>query len=271
MGHEISGEIAKVGQDVKDFKEGQRVLAFNISLDVTKGHSTSMGIFENGGFAEYVKINKNGVFPLPDSIPSKEATLIETFAVETRALKKSAIEENKKIIIIGGGNIGLCFLKALIIMKNPDYIVVVEPHNFLREKAKEFGASDAITPNKVRIRRFIKKFGEPDYIFDCVGIEDTINISMDLIKRGGKIVLIGIYRGNIALSTLQLISKEICILGSIGHDRDDIFTAIDLFTREKLDANNFVSDVVPLKDIQKAFERFLILGERKFIKILVKI
>ena len=272
MGHEIAGEVAEVGQNVSEAKVGDRVICFNVSLDLSGGILVGMGMFQDGGFQEYVKVPKRSLFHIPNNISIKDAVMIETFALAMRALKLSRIENNENILIIGGGNVGLCFLKTLLIEKDPNYIAIVEPHEFLRNKAIEIGASHAVAPSRAKIRKITKKFGDPTFVFDCVGNEETISNSVNYIKRGGTILLEGIHKGSIAFPMFMINSKEVTLKGCLGHDREDILAAIDLFAKNKIDASTFISDVISLKNIQKTFERFLEpVGNRNFIKILVEI
>ncbi len=271
MGHELAGEVVEIGENISKAKIGDRVACINVSTDVSGGQLRGLGIFQNGGFAEYVKVPKELLFHIPKNVSIRDAAMIESFANATRAIKLSKIEENQNIIIMGGGNIGLTFLKTLLIEKNPNYAVIVEPHEFLREKAKIFGATDAFSPSKVKIKKFIKANGEPTFIFDCVGIEKTLIMAVEIIKRGGTILLEGIQKGSILFPMFMINSKEINLKGCLGHDKQDILDAIDLFGKGKVDANEFISEIVNLKDIQKAFEKFLEPGERKFVKILVEI
>ena len=270
MGHEISGELVKIGESVADFKKGDKVIALNVSLDISEGKLEGLGIFEDGGFAEYVRVKRRNVFVIPKNISIKEATMIESFANITRAIRISKMSENEKVLIIGSGNIGLAFLSTVLSERNPDYIIVVEPHQFLREKAKELGANEAILPSKTKIKKTLKNFGAPTYIFDSVGSEQTILMAIDLIERGGTILIEGIQRIKISLPIFSIINKEITLKGCLGHDSEDILAAIDLFAKEKIDPNKYISDVVDLKDLQITFQKFLEPGERKFIKILVK-
>jgi 2-desacetyl-2-hydroxyethyl bacteriochlorophyllide A dehydrogenase len=271
MGHELAGEVVEIGENISKAKIGDRVACINVSTDVSGGQLRGLGIFQDGGFAEYVKVPKKLLFHIPKNVSIRDAVMIESFANATRAMKLSRIEENQNIVIMGGGNIGLTFLKTLLIEKSPNYTVVIEPHEFLREIAKELGATDAYQPNKVKIKKFIKKNGEPTFIFDCVGIEKTLLMAVEIIKRGGTILLEGIQKGNILFPMFMINSKEISLKGCLGHDKQDILAAIDFFAKNKVDVNEFISEVVHLKDIQKAFEKFLEPGERKFVKILVEI
>ncbi len=270
LGHEISGEAAEIGENITDVRVGDKVVAMNVLLDVRKGKLEGMGIFDNGGFAEYVRVKSKNLFLSPKNISIKGATMIESFANITRAIRISKMSENEKVLIIGGGNIGLAFLSTVLSERNPDCIIVVEPHQFLREKAKELGANEAILPNKTKIKKSLKNFGAPTYIFDSVGSEQTILMAIGLIERGGTILIEGIQRTKISLPIFSIINKEITLKGCLGHDSEDILAAIDLFSKEKIDPNNYISDVVDLKDLQITFQKFLEPGERKFIKILVK-
>ena len=271
MGHEFSGEIIEIGENIHDFKIGDKVCGINVALDVSAGGKLDgLGIFRDGGFAEYVTVPKKYLFPIPDKVSTKEAALIESFANATRAAKLSKIGENEKIMIIGGGNIGLCFMNYLIAEKNPKYMAVIEPHQFLRQKAEDMGATATFPPSKVKIKKFIKEHGEPTFIFDCAGNEETINMAIDLIKKGGTIILVGVHKGTVSIPMFLLNSKEACLRGILGHDREDILSSLEFFGKKKIDVNKIITEVIPLDDIQKGFERYLEPGDREFIKILVK-
>ncbi len=271
MGHEIVGEVVEIGENISEVKIGDQVICVNVSLDVSKGQLKAMGVFQDGGFAEYVKVPKISLFPIPKNVSIRDTVMIETFALVMRTFKLSKIGNNENILIIGGGNIGLAILKALIIEKNPNYVVVVEPHEFLRKKAIEMGATDAVGTSRAKVKKVIKKLGAPTFIFDCVGNEETISNAVNFIKKGGTLLLEGIHKGSITFPLFMLNSKEVTLKGCLGHDRDDILAAIDLFTKGKVDADEFISEVIYLEDMQKTFKRFLEPTDRNFVKILVEI
>jgi len=102
MGHEFSGEVVEIGSNITDIKLGDKVCGINVALDIAQG------------FAEFVKVPRKYLFQIPKSVSTKEAVMIESFANVCRAVKLSNITENQNIIIIGAGNIGLCFLSYLL-------------------------------------------------------------------------------------------------------------------------------------------------------------
>ncbi len=270
-GHEFSGEIVEVGENIKDFKVGDKAAGVSVYGPIKYVKMKAIGVMIDGAFAEYVRIPKHFLFHAPENVSPKECTAIETLAVVVRALKNAKIEKNQRIAIVGGGNIGLTTLLVLLSEWAPEYAIVIEPHEFLREKAKELGATEAFPPTKPKLNRFFKKMGEPTFIFECAGNEQALNLSFDIIERGGTIVLESVYKGNISIPTFVLNVKEVALKGTLSHDRDDILDAIELLAKKKVDVSPLLSEVIPLKDIQKAFERFLEPGERKFVKILIDI
>ncbi|MFX1388714.1 MAG: zinc-binding dehydrogenase [Promethearchaeota archaeon] len=271
MGHEITGVVEKVGENITEIKPGDKVICVNVSLDVSQGELKGMGMFQNGGFAEYVIVPKISLFPIPEKVSIKDAVMVETFALMMRAFKLSKIEKGENILIIGGGNVGLTALKALLIEKDPNYVVVIEPNDFLREKALEMGATDAVGTSRAKVKKVIKKLGAPTFIFDCVGNEETISNAVNFIKKGGTILLEGIHKGSITFPLFMLNSKEVTLKGCLGHDQDDILAAIDLFAKGKVDTNEFISEIIHLEDMQMTFERFLEPTGRNFVKMIVEV
>ena len=271
MGHEFSGEVVEIGENVLGVKIGEEVCGINVALDLSQRKLSGMGIFEDGGFAEYAKVPVEYLFHIPRNISTKEAVMIESFANAVRGTRLSNIEDNQNIFVIGGGNIGLCFLKYLMREKDPNYLVIIEPHQFLREKSLQFGATDAFPPSVAKIKKFIKSYGLPSFIFDCAGNEKSILMAINLIRKGGTILLEGLYKGTLNFPMSIINSKEICIKGCISHDREDILNSIDFFAKKKVNADDYISKIISLKDMQDTFKMILTPGERKFIKILVKI
>ena len=271
MGHEFAGTVAEIGENIDNFKIGEKVVGINVLPGGSYGEIRGMGVFINGGFAEYVKVYKDDLFHAPVDNPTVECSLVESFAVVVRAIKLSKIQEGEKIAIIGSGNIGLTNLIVLLGEKNPDYVLIIEPHEFLREKAKSLGATDALPSSKGKLRKFFKENGKPTYIFECAGNENALKLAIDIIDRGGKIMIEGIHKGNMTFPIFLINNKELTIQGAISHDSQDILDAIELFNTKKVDPGVLISEIIPLKDIQNGFERFLEPGERKFIKIIVEI
>ncbi len=271
MGHEFSGEVVAVGEGAEQVAVGKRGIGINVALDLNQGTSAGMGILNDGGFAEYVRVPQSSFFPIPDHISFQEGALIETFAVAVRALKKVCMQSRARIIIVGGGTIGLTNLATLKTTKDPEYILIVEPQAFLRDKAKELGATDAVPASAGAVKKFMKQHGEADLVFDCAGNEASLELAMNVVKRGGTIVWEGIHFGKMQVPVMLLNSKEICLQGTLSHDKEDITDTISMVASGKVDAKRLISEIVPLSVLPATFERALNPENRKFIKIIVEI
>ncbi len=271
MGHELSGEIVELGENIHDFKEGDKVVGVNVKLKLTSKQLLGLGIFIDGGFAEYVKVPRQFLFHAPKNIPLKEASLVESFAIAMRAIKKSRMDNNQKIVIIGGGSIGLVTMMTIIAIRKPEYIIVIEPHQFLRNKALELGATATFTPSKTQLRKFFKENGDPNFIFECAGNEKAFTMAVDIVNRGGTIVLEGLFRGKLSIPLLLLLDKEICIQPVLSHDNEDINDAIKLIESKKIDPSFLISKIIDLQHVEDTFKSYLTPGERNFLKILVQI
>jgi len=270
MGHEIVGEVVEPGENVSEVMVGDKVICINVAIDFSEGKLGGLGMFQDGGFAEFVKVPKNSIFQIPENVSIYDAVMIETFALAMRAFKLSRIKDNENIIIFGGGNVGLVFLKALMIQKSPNYVIIVEPNEFLRKKALELGATAAIAPGRPKMKKIVRKLGAPLFIFDCVGIEQTISDALYIIRKGGTVLLEGMYKGSISIRVFMINNKEVTLKGCLGHDREDILAAIDIFAKNQVNANEFISDIVHLGDLPKIFERFLEPSGRNFVKLIVE-
>ncbi|MHA1684411.1 MAG: zinc-dependent alcohol dehydrogenase [Promethearchaeota archaeon] len=267
MGHEASGEIVAVGEGVKDFKIGDRVVPINVDLDTNKGEG--IGIFMDGAFAELCAVYQKDVFTVPESIAMIDAVLIESFANAVRGINLSRIAAGERIMIIGGGSIGLSFLAMLLVEKRPEYVIVVEPHEFLRSRALEIGASESFKPNYTKIKRFFKKNGAPTFVFDCAGNEKSIMMGIQLIEKGGTILLEGFSKGNISIPMFLLNNREVGIKGSLGHNRGDVLDAIRFFTTGNVNPDHFITDMISLPELDDHFKKYMEPGKRRFIKTVV--
>lgn len=271
MGHEFSGEIIKVGDKISDFKCGDKVIGVNVVSEKGYGDTPALGIMSDGAFAEYVSVPHKFLFHVAEHLSFKECALIESYAVAIRSIKLSELKENEKIIIIGGGNIGLTTLNTIISECSPEYIALVEPHEYLREKALELGANEVFPPKMSKLKTFVRRNGEPSYIFLCATNEDTIMTAINLIRKGGTIVLESVFKGNVSLPIFMFNSKEINLQGIISHSRQDVLSAIELFDKKKVNPEKLISKIIPLNELQDGFNEYLKSGERNFVKTLVKL
>lgn len=280
IGHEFSGEIVEVGSNVKKLKIGDRVIA-NPCLpcndcywcnrnqeNMCKIHNNALGTFTNGAMAEYINVKAERIHILPDSISFEEGATIEPFCVGLYAVQESCIRMGENAAVYGAGTIGLMTIIALkAIGAN---IFVLEPLESKHNLTLELGADNVFTPkNWKKIHRLTEGRG-PDHVFDCVGIAETISSSIDLVRYGGYITLIGMNPKPFEIKNFYgMAAGNKTLRGIYGYTQDTFKTAINLLEKKKVSVKPIISKVIKLDDVPEMFE--ILSKPHNEIKVLVEI
>jgi 2-desacetyl-2-hydroxyethyl bacteriochlorophyllide A dehydrogenase len=279
LGHEFSGEIAEIGENVKKLKVGNRVTANpNIPcLDCefcAKGLEvmcilSSVGVSRDGALAEYINVRADRVHVLPESITYEEGTMIEPLSIAVQAVKLSDFVVGKCVAVFGAGTIGLMTIQVLK-AAGASAIYVIEPVESKQKLALELGADQVFEPKRwSKITKLTKKLG-PDLIFDCVGLPETIMTSMKLVKRGGTIMIIGIHPQPFEMQGfLQLMAKNITMKGMFLADQDSFITSIDLIEKKSVNVKPMITKLIKIEDVPEMFE-ILVNPPHDEIKVIVE-
>jgi len=283
LGHEVSGEIYYKGKGVKDLEVGERVTFVpsitcgvceyckqnkrNLCESLTTIGDRSFG----GGFSEYVAVPAQNILMLPSNVSYSVGALIEPASVAMHAIKVSNIIKlgrAQKVLVFGVGTIGLITIQILRWLEVQD-ILAVDIVDWKLSKAKEFGASRTLNLNKEKVEKKLRvrkvgeegalKSGDFDIVFDYACCSDSINLSLQNLKKNGKIIVVGIPTDmtNITfLSFYLLVVNEFKILGSNMYLKEDFHEVLSLIKKEKLFLNDFVSQKFKLPNIQDAFEEY---------------
>ena len=149
-------------------------------------------------------------------------------------------------------------------------IYVIEPVESRQKLALDLGADQVFEPKRWnKILRLTEKIG-PDHVFDCVGLPETIITSMQLVKRGGTIMVIGIHPQPFEMrGFLQLISKNITMKGMYLVDQDSMITAIDLLEKKRVKVKPMITKLIKIDDVPEMFET-LVNPPHDEIKVLVE-
>jgi len=204
LGHEGSGIVQKVGEEVEKVKEGDHVV-----LSWIKGSGANVlpapyyfnGQKINAGyvttFSEYTIASENRVTPIPKEMPLKEAALIGC-AVATGAgavLNNAKVEKNKSVLVFGAGGIGINMIHAASLSKaNP--IIAVDINDEKLNFSKNFGATHTINSERTDVQSELLNIAGKDgisYAFDTVGKKETMEFVYNSVnKYSGKAVLCGV-------------------------------------------------------------------------------
>lgn len=284
MGHEFCGVVSNPG-DRTDLKVGDRVTALPISpcgkcascvkgepqyCSVTWSNAVGLSLNNPGGLAPKLAVRSDMVYKVPDNVSFEEGAMVEPTAVGLHAIHLANIKVGDKVLVIGGGIIGL--VSAMFAKLEGASLVSLSETNEARgKKSVELGVSDewydAKDPQLME-KLLAKTEGGFDVVIECVGNAPAVNSALSFVRPGGSVVLVGVATDAIPTYTVMAVMKELTIKGAIAYTKEEFKTCIDLISSKTIDVMKFVDDIVGLEDVQKSYER-LTSGVDSAIKILV--
>lgn len=269
MGHEFCGEVAELGKGSKILKAGDRVAVYpvdycgnckmceqgDVHLCLNK---RAFGVLDvNGAFAEYISVPEKCCFPIADGISDSVASLMEPLAVAYRGISHCGSFENKNVLLVGTGTIGLLAL-ACVKMKNAAKIIVSDLSDDRLETAKKLGADVVINPGR---EDFVKRIlaetnGEGvDVSIEAVGIEPTVKQVMDALKLGGEAIWIGNNAPTITINMQQVVTRELKIQGSFLYGLDEFRQVVEFINEKKVFVDTLISKEINLEQVPEYFDK----------------
>ena len=286
MGHEAAGIVEDVGKNVKDFEKGQRV-CFDSTVYCNQCQACRAGFYNrcehrqvlgvstpdfkrHGAFAEYVAVPWWIVSKIPDNLSFTKAALLEPVSIGVHAANRAPLSAEDTVLIIGAGTIGLFVLQAAR-LKGARKIFISDINEFRLDVAKNLGADEVINPDKSDLKEIIFEKTDNKGVnvsFEVVGYARTFQDAVSVTKMGGHLVAVGNLEKIAEFDLQQFIASELTFTGSYassGEFRD----CIELVASGKINVEPLISDVLPLKDGPKAFER-LLKAEENLLKIVLE-
>jgi D-arabinose 1-dehydrogenase-like Zn-dependent alcohol dehydrogenase len=245
MGHENIGEVAAIGPEARGVKVGERRLVHpwmgcgecavckrgDEQLCLTP---RSLGVFRAGGYSDFLMVpHPRYLFDIGDLPPAQAAPLACSGVTTYGALKKvGAVLKSESIVIIGAGGLGLMCLALHKAMGGFGAIVVdIDPVK--RDAAKKAGARAVIDGNAPDAAAQIKAAtnGGAWTVIDLVGSSGTARLAIDSLIKGGKLIIVGLYGGDITLSLPFFPMRAITVQGSYVGSLTEMAELIDLVRR----------------------------------------
>ncbi len=275
LGHEFSGEIVEVGNQVEGWEVGDRVTAYpgefcGKCVFCSKGEENrcnkflkGLGITIDGALAEYLNWPARLLCKLPERVSFEEGALVEPLSVGYHGVVNSGIQPTDSVIVIGAGTIGLSTIQALK-LHQIQTIYVIEPNKYNLDLALEMGAEEISRPSR------INNVG-PDYIFDCAGFPETYKKDIQIIRYGGTVILLGVHFEAVPIAFLQFIAKEVTMKGSFGYSFNEFKQVLKNLAEKRIRTDLILSKKIRLESaIEEGFLELL--GPKKqAAKILVEI
>jgi threonine dehydrogenase-like Zn-dependent dehydrogenase len=273
LGHEIAGEIVKMGSLIEGFHEGMRVaIPPNIGCGVCEfcrdGYNNmcpdyqAFGISVDGGFQEYMRIPNSAiqggnVFPIPDHLSYREAALVEPLSCVYNALRSVKTSHLDVVLVIGAGPIGIMHV-MLNKVAGAKKVIAVDIRDDRLKTVKEFGADQTINSAKEDLREAV--LGETngrgaDVIITAVSIAEIQSIAVNLLATHGRVnFFAGLGKGELVpIDTNRVHYQGLHLVGTTGSTYSDYHKSLALVSEGRIKLETLITATYSIDEIEAAF------------------
>jgi L-iditol 2-dehydrogenase len=284
MGHEAAGTIAAVGESVSGFAEGDRV-TFDSTIfcgacsncrrgdvnlcDNRQVLGVSCAEFRRpGAFAEYVAVPSRIVYRLPENLSFYEAAMLEAVSVALHGVSLAQISKGSTALVVGAGMIGLLTLQALR-AAGCSRVFVTDLDSTRLKLAQEVGATTVLSSEKNLVGQVMQLTSGAgvDVAIEAVGRNETVKASIESVRKGGTVVLVGNISPEVMLPLQRVVTRQIRLQGSCA-SAGEYPRAIELLASGAILVKPFITAVAPLAEGPRWFER-LYAREPNLMKVIL--
>jgi L-iditol 2-dehydrogenase len=271
MGHEASGVVERMGEQVQGFAVGDRV-CFDSTVYCRRcayclngqpnlcSNRQVVGVSEgtyrrHGAMAEYVVVPYWIAVHMPDNLTFEQAALIETASIGIHAANRTPLTLNDTVVVVGAGAVGLVALQA-IRLKGAGKLIVTDLSPTRLALAEEMGADVTVRADDPEmIAKLFAATGPEgaDATLEAVGIQPTIDTAQTITRKGGAITLIGNVTPRVEIDLQGIVSREITLYGVCAST--EFADCVELVASGRINVDPFISERVRLEDGQKVFDR----------------
>ena len=272
MGHEAAGVIESVGNNVTEFKKGDRV---TFDSTIYCGHcfyckrgevnlcdrrevlGVSTPDFRRmGAFAEYVAVPQHIVYRLPDALPFAAAAMVEAVSVAVHAVALTPVAMGSTALVVGAGMIGCLVLQAAR-LAGCSRVIVVDLDDSRLQMASGLGATDLINSRNadaVAAVRNLTGGRGADVALECVGASVTVVTAIEGTRKGGTVTLVGNVTPTVEIPLQSVVSRQIRLQGSAASS-GEYPVCMDLLARGAVRVDTLLTATAPLDEGAAWFER----------------
>jgi threonine dehydrogenase-like Zn-dependent dehydrogenase len=287
LGHEISGEVATLGDGVEGLPIGQPVAIEPVEVcrrcvycrtgrEQLCPERKFLGTMLPGAFAEYIDVPAYIVHPLPEGLDFEVGALVEPLAVGVHGLRQVGLSFGERVAVLGAGTIGLLALVGARALGASDVLVTARyPHQ--ADTARALGAAHVVTADESAVPKLTAAFAgrPPEVVVETVGgTADTLGQAISLAAAGGRVSVLGIFSQAVSLNPTLAVLKEVALYGGItyGHigGRSDFKVALEIAARNAEAMRGIITHRVALNDIERGFATAADKSQRS-IKVTVEV
>lgn len=285
LGHEISGTVAALGEGVKPWGTGDRVLippvfACGVCEYCRSGRGTicakqtMVGNHRDGGFAEYIVVPASDIFALPEPIPLEEGCIISD-AISTpyhAVVNRGKVQPGEWVLVVGCGGVGLSTVQMATLAGGS--VIAVDLDDAKLELARKVGAVETINSSQLdlgdiaeedRSRALAKALpkavkaicggGGVHVAFEVIGRPETIQQAFNCLRWGARLVQVGYSGKPVRLPAGKIMFCEMTVLGSLGCGLQDYPRIIELVRSGNLNLKDMVTHRFSLDELNLGFDK----------------
>ena len=256
MGHEFVAEVVAAGPGAEAWTPGTRVTSMPVLPDPgTPRGIGSIGYSSRypGAYGEYVLMSAPLLLRVPEHVPDRVAATTEPCAVGLHAVREARLQPGERVLVIGAGPIGLMTLLWLK-RSGVGHVTVTEFTAPRRALAARLGADLVLDPAVENVAaRLTNEGGPPEVVFECVGVEGTLQQAMDLVARRGRVVVVGVCMTEDRIKPLIAITKHLTLQFVLGYTPDEFREALEAIGDGRVDPSPLVTRTVTLDELPAAF------------------
>ncbi|MCU4742412.1 alcohol dehydrogenase catalytic domain-containing protein [Halobacteria archaeon AArc-m2/3/4] len=272
MGHEYSGEIVEVGADVTTFEPGDRIVeepihhcgecfqCKNGQENVCQNFSIT-GMHRDGAYADYTVVDPHHLHPIPDGVPLAHAAITEPTSIATRAVfSRSAVTPGDTVLVEGPGPIGVLVAAIADSMGANVLVSGLAKDAVSRLPQLEKMGIDTIDIESSALEDAVDARTDGigfDVVFDTTGHRTGVETGIDVVRKGGQVVVVGLPGEPSDLFMTPIVRGEIDLTTSYGSTWSNFEQALRLMENGTIDADEIVSTSYSASDPATAFEAFL--------------
>lgn len=267
LGHEFGGHIVELGSEVKDWKEGDRVVSETAAIINASNPMSRRGLYNldptrkgfgygvDGAMTKYVRVPARILHAVPDALPLERACLTEPCCVAFNAVVRNArIEPGDRIVVLGPGTIGILCAAMARLCGAEVALVGLEADRQRLQIAQDHYGCDAIVGDVGDWARQRDGLG-CDGVIDAAGVSATLQVAIDVVRPAGWISKVGWGRQPLGFSLDPMVQKNVTLQGSFSHHWAIWERVLALLASGQLDVAPIIGGVWPLDQWHDAFEK----------------
>ena len=281
IGHEIVGVVEEVGSDVRDFKQGDFVIAPFCHCDNTcpvcaKGMQAAcqnLG-FTQGGQAEYARVHfadgslvKTDGMPDPSQIPAL-LTLSDVMATGWHAAVAAQVSKGDSVVVVGDGAVGLCGVLAAHRM-GAEQIIAMSRHEPRQAVARTFGATHVIAERGKEGAQAVLELTNgigADAVLECVGTNEAMRTAIRAARPGATVGYVGVPHG-VELPVNAMFGRNVGVAGGMAPVRKYLPDLLAATLSGEIDPGPVFDLTLPLAEVAEGYRA---MDERRAIKVLLE-